>query len=162
MRTPADLKSKLCSPRDRAAVLDVYQHGLKIINDRNHVNVKYEVDLQVNIILGLRDPKEFELSFTNKMLLPPLDPLYAHPRIEFRDDPHERHADWRLREWKKGGWPDKLPEGAITREKELSEGNKNWKRDLWLMVDWVDKAHTFIDFLDEEDEMTWSNEIVHE
>ncbi|KAH7356121.1 hypothetical protein BKA66DRAFT_403240, partial [Pyrenochaeta sp. MPI-SDFR-AT-0127] len=107
----------LCYSVDRAAVLDVYCEALEKINRENHRLVLFETTLKVKTILGLRSAEPHDIAFAcGGMLLKPIEPQYAEPRIEFDDDQEGYRMAWRLKAWRKEGWPDKYPIEAVIRE----------------------------------------------
>ncbi|KAF1839321.1 hypothetical protein BDW02DRAFT_575420 [Decorospora gaudefroyi] len=147
-KVPNSLNSTLCCPRDRRAVLTVYQDGLDLIDEENYETVYFDASLKIKVILGLRDPGMFQVVFNKKMLLPPLDPEYSEPRIEYSDDPFGRRAYSRLQAWRKEGWPNKWPEKAIADQKAIAKGGKRGKKRKcsaitsagWEDLDWEDEA----------------------
>ncbi|KAJ4368435.1 hypothetical protein N0V83_006792 [Neocucurbitaria cava] len=100
----------LCYTVDRAAVLTLYTQALTLITSSNPTQLSSEVTLKVTTILGLRSAHPLDVVFTSAgMLLPPLEPQYAEPRIEYADDEYGYRAAWRLKAWRKEGWPGCIP-----------------------------------------------------
>ena len=130
---PLDIKSNICCPPDRSAVIIIYNKALSRIAPDNHSDIYAEAKSKINIILGLSKAKYTDPAFTER-LLPPLEPMYADPRIEYSSDPYGRHAHWRLNAWRKERWPLFLPVRAIKDEKarknrRLEVGERRWKVD---------------------------------
>ncbi|CAA9961946.1 hypothetical protein PTMSG1_05323 [Pyrenophora teres f. maculata] len=138
-KVPIDLNSKLCCPPDRSAVLAIYETTLSRVSANNYSDIYVEAKSKINIILGLNIAKYTDPAFT-KGLLPPLEPMYAYPRIEYNKDPYGRHAHWRLNAWRKDRWPLLLPVRAMKRERamknrKLEVGEARWKLEE---EDWED------------------------
>jgi len=132
--------NKLCCAVDRATVISIYNEALQIIaqwdTHRSTVQINYahdagsleqhnierynqleqEVDSKVKIALGVTSARPDHAVFSNRMLLQPLEPRYATPRIEYHNDPNQYHSEWRLEAWRKDGWPEKYPAKAIKSE----------------------------------------------
>ncbi|EDU45642.1 hypothetical protein L13192_03545 [Pyrenophora tritici-repentis] len=138
-KVPVDLNSTLCYPPDRSAVILVYDTALSRISANNHLNIYVEAKSKINIIIGLNKVRCTDPAF-KQGILPPLEPMYAGPRIEYNKDPYGRHAQWRLNAWRKDRWPLFLPVEAMKRERvmknrTLEVGEERWKLDE---EDWED------------------------
>jgi hypothetical protein len=111
---------------DRQNVLDVYGQALDKLGEipNKHIQIAAECTRKVRVILGVITADPADPVFTRSgQLLRPLEPQYANPRLEARDDPECYRAQWRLNHWRKEGWPDKHPAEAIRRE-EKEKGEK--------------------------------------
>jgi hypothetical protein len=131
---PNDLSSKVCCPRDRGAVLDIYAEALSKMNSKNHKQIYAEATMKIKTILGILKAGPRDEVFT-EMLLAPIEPLYAKPRIEFRKDKYGHRAATRLQRWRKDGWPSRYPKRAVQEEKA-----KKGKFQRWYDVDWEDEV----------------------
>ncbi|KAJ4312342.1 hypothetical protein N0V94_007496 [Neodidymelliopsis sp. IMI 364377] len=116
-----------CSTVDRSAVLAVYNEALSILEHASDIKadgIYDEVREKVEIILDLVQAEPYASAFnTGASYLTPLEPQYAHPRLDFYDrgegdDSMYLLAYTRLNEWRKEGWPDVYPEQAVAREAE--------------------------------------------
>ncbi|KAI0571890.1 hypothetical protein Alg130_10715 [Pyrenophora tritici-repentis] len=119
-KVPVDLNSTLCYPPDRSAVILVYDTALSRISANNHLNIYVEAKSKINIIIGLNKVRCTDPAF-KQGILPPLEPMYAGPRIEYNKDPYGRHAQWRLNAWRKDRWPLFLPVEAMKPRLSLLE-----------------------------------------
>jgi hypothetical protein len=133
---PISLNSDICSPRDRRAVLAVYDEAMETIKstNANYLEVEAEAEAKIKTILGIELADANDRVFL-KNLLSPIDPTYAEPRIEASDDGLSYHASWRLHEWRQDGWPGSYPGRAIEKEKTMKGDPHTW-RDR----DWGDKS----------------------
>ena len=68
------------------------------------------------------------------MLLEPIEPLYAKPRIEFWNDRYGHRAAIRTQEWRKDDWPGRFPENAVKEERD-----RKGKFQSWYDEDWTDE-----------------------
>jgi hypothetical protein len=111
---------------DRQNVLAVYTQALAQLHSipNKHIQIAAECTRKVRVILGIvsADPPD-PVFTTNGQLLAPLEPQYANPRLEARDDPECYRAQWRLNRWRKEGWPHRYPTEAVRRE-EMVKGEK--------------------------------------
>ncbi|OAL54581.1 hypothetical protein IQ07DRAFT_596080 [Pyrenochaeta sp. DS3sAY3a] len=131
--------NEICYGPDRAAVLRVYQQGLEKITAANHKQVKAEVSLKVKTILCLREAEPEDVVFASKgMVLEPLEPQYAEPRIDFMYDQSGYTATKRLNRWRREGWPEVFPRQAIAVDRQLSEEQIEEEQSDWKNVDWDD------------------------
>ncbi|RAR08232.1 hypothetical protein DDE83_006073 [Stemphylium lycopersici] len=133
-RIPADLNNKVCCPRDRGAVLDVYTEAQGKISPQNHEQIYEEANIKIRTILGINKVWPNDPVFT-KMFLRPIEPLYAKPRIEFRNDKYGHRAAMRIQEWRKDGWPGRFPENAVKEERD-----RKGKFQRWYDEDWTDET----------------------
>lgn len=143
--------NKLCYSADRSAVLDVYRQALASIDAQNHTLILSEATLKVKVILGIRKAAPHDVVFTTGgVLLKPLEPQYAEPRIQSRDDTNGYRATWRLIAWRKEGWPTDYPKAAVDRELQIlkvfpnrGEGEaESWRRiTKWNDEDWGDEVN---------------------
>lgn len=148
---PNDLSSKICCPRDRGAVLDIYTEVLSKINAENHKQLYVEANTKIKVILGILKVGPRDEVFT-RMLLEPIEPLYARPRIEFRKDKYGHRAATRIQEWRKDGWPDRFPAKAIREEKARRGKFRSWSDEDWSLKDvqgWDDEGE------EEEDDLCY-------
>ncbi|KAJ5065608.1 hypothetical protein J3E74DRAFT_435525 [Bipolaris maydis] len=127
---PSDLNSKICCPRDRGAVLDIYAEALNKISPENHRQIYAEAKMKIKTVLGIAKAGPRNQVFT-KMLLAPIEPLYAMPRIEFRMDKFGHRAATRLQEWREDGWPNKYPENAVKKERARKGKLEGWVDQNW-------------------------------
>ena len=128
-----DNESEICRPPERAAVLAVYHEALQKINAKNHREISSEVMLKVAIILGITAAEPYDMAFMNNMSLRHLEPKYANPRIETKDDQYERRAQARITAWRNDGWPAKYPSQAIAEERRRGKSLvKGGQTDLQL------------------------------
>ncbi|RMZ70759.1 hypothetical protein GMOD_00000894 [Pyrenophora seminiperda CCB06] len=145
--TPIDFDSDICCPPDRFAVINLYNTALSRISPDNHLDIYTEAKSKIKIILGMKTARYTNAAFTEG-LLPPLEPMYAEPRIEYSEDPYRRHAHWRLNAWRKEKWPLRLPKKAIKMEEALMQKEASMKKKskggrlFWDLeeVDWEDQA----------------------
>ncbi|XP_014562536.1 hypothetical protein COCVIDRAFT_21505 [Bipolaris victoriae FI3] len=131
---PSDLNSKICCPRDRGAVLDIYTEALSKITPVNHQQIYAEAKAKIKTVLGLSRAGPRNAVFT-RTLLAPIEPLYAMPRIEFRNDKFGHRAATRLQEWREDGWPNQYPKNAVLKER-AREG----KWEGWVNQNWEDEV----------------------
>jgi hypothetical protein len=122
-----------CCTVDRAAVLAVYQDALKALelphNEQHHQRILSEATRKVQIVLGIVSAPPMDSAFlTPGQLLKPLEPQYAEPRISSEEDNYGYRAQWRLRAWRKDGWPDRYPTEAVKWELEGDEKLTGRKR----------------------------------
>ncbi|EOA86798.1 uncharacterized protein SETTUDRAFT_79704, partial [Exserohilum turcica Et28A] len=127
---PNDHKNKLCSPRDRSAVLDIYTEALHKINATNHAQMYTEANAKIRTVLGIHKAGTRDAVFTHQ-LLRPIEPLYAMPRIEVRHDKHGHRAAVRIQEWRRDGWPAKYPVNAVREEKARKGRFVRWFEEEW-------------------------------
>ena len=117
-----------CSNLDRSAVLAVYQEALVRLEHVSEIDarkINLEVVSKVSTILDLRIAEPNDPVFSTKdTFLSPLEPHYAHPRLEYydreqnqRDDSYYRAGIVRLTEWRREGWPKNYPAKAVERER---------------------------------------------
>ncbi|KAL6710096.1 hypothetical protein ACN47E_009887 [Coniothyrium glycines] len=143
-------ENSICNVWDRAAVLAVFQQALTRITAENHKNIYLEAIRKVEIILNIRGARPTDMVFARTMLLDPLEPQYAKPRIEGEDDDYGYQASCRLQAWRKEGWPNVIPEKAIAEERK--KGESLAKGDLtdevlrdralaWPEEDWGDEVN---------------------
>jgi hypothetical protein len=131
-KIPINPDSKICCPRDRRAVLEVYNEAIEKMGDTNHLEIITEADYKIRVILGITKADTSAAAFKNKQqMLSPIDPAYAEPRIQHSKDPFGYHASWRLQEWRKDGWPEVYPDRAIEKEKTLRGPPKTWRDQDW-------------------------------
>jgi hypothetical protein len=131
-QVPQDPFSTLCCPADYAAVIGIYSEALRKITSEIHERILSETNLKVKVVLGINQVDSYDVVFTKAgMLLEPLEPQYAEPRIEWSDDPYRHHAMWRLRNWRKEGWPDVYPRNAIEEEKVMGPQERQLKDEDW-------------------------------
>ncbi|CAO2655025.1 Nn.00g117580.m01.CDS01 [Neocucurbitaria sp. VM-36] len=136
--------NELCFSVDRAAVLDIYQQAIEKIGPTNHKQIVFEANHKIKTILGLRKAEAHDVVFTSGgMLLKPLEPQYAEPRIEYGDDQEGYRAAWRLKAWRKEGWPNVYPKVAIERERRVEKlpltGGQGDVELLRRMLKWDEK-----------------------
>jgi hypothetical protein len=122
-----------CCTVDRAAVLAVYQDALKALevpqNEQHHRRILSEATRKIQIVLGIISAPPVDSAFlTSGQVLKPLEPQYAEPRISSEEDEYGYRAQWRLRAWRKDGWPDRYPAEAVKRELEDEEKLTGRKR----------------------------------
>ncbi|EUC39621.1 hypothetical protein COCMIDRAFT_111030 [Bipolaris oryzae ATCC 44560] len=134
---PNDLNSKICCPRDRGAVLDIYAEALSKITPENHRQIYAEAKLKIKTVLGISKAGPRNEVF-KRTLLAPIEPLYAMPRIEFRMDKFGHRAATRLQEWREDGWPDQYPENAVKKERARKGKLKGWVDENW-QDEWVEE-----------------------
>ena len=138
-----------CCNLDRSAVLAVYQEALCKLEhtcDIDARKINLEVIGKVSTILDLRIAQSNDPVFTTEdAFLSPLEPHYAHPRLEYYDreenngdDSYYRAGFVRLKEWRKEGWPDVYPARAVERERKetakMRRGGKAMLRPLAVEV----------------------------
>lgn len=124
-----------CSAPDRSAVLAVYNEALQRIEhlstlDARRLNI--EITQKVTTILDLRCAQPGDaVFFVDSAFLSPLEPQYAHPRLDYYDrgvaegsDGYGRAAWMRLREWRRDRWPVEYPGRAVERERKERERRK--------------------------------------
>jgi hypothetical protein len=125
-KLPEDEDERKYAALDRQNVLAVYTQALDKLHSipDKHIQIAAECTRKVRVILGIisADPAD-PVFTTNGQLLAPLEPQYANPRLEARDDPECYRAQWRLNRWRKEGWPHRYPTEAIRRE-EMDKGEK--------------------------------------
>lgn len=127
----------ICHNADRSAVLRIYQQALENLKASNHAQVQLEASLKIKTVLGLRAAEPDDVVFAGKgMMLPPLEPQYAEPRIDFADDRYGYMAAKRLNRWRRDGWPDVFPQEAVLAERmlseeEIEEEKGNWEDEVW-------------------------------
>ncbi len=115
--------NRLCYVADRAATLAVYQEALAKIDSQNHHQIHSEANIKIKTVLGIRQAEADDIVFAaGGMLLSPLEPQYAEPRIEFADDLYGYKAACRLKAWRTNGWPNTYPHNAVENEKKRSGG----------------------------------------
>lgn len=131
-QVPIDLKSELCSPRDRRAALAVYNEAIEASKstNANHLDVETEAEARIETILGIKRADPSDRVFQKSLLLP-IDPMYAEPRIEASEDGLSYHASWRLHEWRRDGWPGSYPGRAIEKEKTMEGDPGTWRDQDW-------------------------------
>lgn len=127
---PNSHHNTLCSPRDRSAVLDIYAEALSKINARNHTALYAEACLKIKTVLGIHKAGTRDAVFTQK-LLNPIEPLYAMPRIETKNDKYGHRAAVRIQEWRRDGWPKRYPRNAIKEEKARRGRFVRWWEEEW-------------------------------
>lgn len=133
--------NEICYGPDRAAVLRVYQQALEKLTATNHKQVRAEVSVKIKTILCLRDAEPEDIVFTSKgMVLSPLEPQYAEPRIDFMNDQLGYTATKRLNKWRREGWPDKFPKQAIAIDRQLCEDEIEEEQWDWENEDWDDEG----------------------
>jgi hypothetical protein len=115
----SDCEDDICNAVDRSAVLHIYNNAmgrLRDIPDKHH-QIASECNLKVRIVLGLLNADPDHPAFLAAgQLLSPLEPQYANPRIDPGDDDCSYRAQWRLKCWRKEGWPVTYPGKAIKIE----------------------------------------------
>lgn len=112
-------KNDPCNMWDRAATLAVISEAISIAHKvKNPAQLYSEVIMKMGIILGVGKAQPTDFVFTNKMLLKPLEPQYAIPRIDAAKDGYGYRADWRLQAWRRNGWPDAYPDKAVREERD--------------------------------------------
>ncbi|KAG9203908.1 hypothetical protein G6514_002069 [Epicoccum nigrum] len=131
-----------CSAPDRSAVLAVYNEALRRVEHickRDAQALDEEVTKKVETILDLRRAEAQDAVFyaDSGAFLCPLEPQYAHPRLDYYDrgkgeggdgDGYGRAAWMRLRVWRGEGWPRVVPERAVEREKRERERERRRRR----------------------------------
>lgn len=142
--------NKLCCTTDRAAALHVYYEALNTINSTNHETVLFEATLKVETILGILKADPHDVVFSQSaMLLNPLEPQYAEPRIKYNNDKNGYRAAWRLKAWRKAGWPGAYPGRAIRGERKIEKlprgggrGDIELRKKMedWAKEDWGDEV----------------------
>jgi hypothetical protein len=116
-----DDEERECIALERRYVTDVYDQAIAKLGELpdNHVQIAAECTRKVRVILGIITANPSDPVFTTAgQLLKPLEPQYANPRIESREDTDSHRAQWRLEQWRKEGWPHQYPVDAIRRERE--------------------------------------------
>ena len=118
--------NRLCYNVDRAATLAIYREVLSKVKASNHRQIQSEANVKIQTVLGIRKAEADDIVFAvGGMLLSPLEPQYAEPRIEYADDPYGHKAVWRLKAWRKAGWPNVYPSVAVENEKKVvGKGNR--------------------------------------
>lgn len=134
-------KNPRCSAPDRFIVLCLYREALGKLEHASDLDAKkinFEVITKVHTVLDLRiaEPKD-AVFYTKDAFLQPLEPQYAHPRLDFYDRGPEHRADsyfWtgfgRLMEWRREGWPGNVPVRAIEKERKQRERRRRKGKEL--------------------------------
>jgi hypothetical protein len=134
-QTPTDHESKICSPRDRRAALGVYDEAIEKIRNTNYLEIVPEADYKIRVILGITKAHASATVFQKKeQHLSPIEPQYAEPRIEWNEDAFSYHATWRLQEWRDDGWPDRFPDKAIQKERDMDGDPRAWYDQDWSEI----------------------------
>ncbi|KAH9874789.1 hypothetical protein IAQ61_003979 [Plenodomus lingam] len=177
-RFEANNKNRICCAVDRAAVLTVYNEALEMVAEwevqqtktqaafapsssflgRNEAEryraLIHEVKTKSKVILGIVDAGPDHSVFSNSLLLNPLEPQYATPRIDMHDDSKQYYATRRLNAWRTEGWPHKYPVAAITLEsnnnRRASAGHERYNTgnsaNNWTVEDWGGEVDADMEF----------------
>lgn len=127
---------RLSNP-DRSAVLAVYNEALPVLEHTTKITssrIYLEVRAKVECILDVRTAAPSDPVFLTKdAYLSPLEPHYAHPRLDYYkrdttngDDSYYLTGYDRLYAWRREGWPKVYPAKAVEREKRE---RARWKRE---------------------------------
>jgi hypothetical protein len=125
-----------CAGIDRQLVLGIYNEALSILSKLpdKHTQIAAECARKTRVILGIisADPDDTVFTLAGQ-LLKPLEPQYANPRLDTVVDEFGALAQWRLNAWRKDGWPEQYPAGAVKKETQRGqslvdrEGNQSMK-----------------------------------
>ncbi|KAF2844754.1 hypothetical protein T440DRAFT_409531 [Plenodomus tracheiphilus IPT5] len=165
--------SAICCAEERAAVITIYNEAIEKIAkwDAHHSNFQvkssggipvpekeyagkytfltHEVQTKTRIIIGITHADPDDSVFSNNLLLKPLEPHYATPRIDMHEDNMRHRAAWRLKAWRTEGWPDKYPADAVAleakRDRRVSRSIKGYHEtydtvDEWSIEDWGEEV----------------------
>ncbi|KAL5116497.1 hypothetical protein ACEQ8H_005618 [Pleosporales sp. CAS-2024a] len=113
-----------CAALDRQAVLAIYTDALSRLSatPQKHMQILAECKRKVRVVLGILSADPHDTVFmTAGQMLTPLEPQYANPRLAAHVDTRGYLAHARLTAWRKDGWPDKYPAGAVKREEKRGQ-----------------------------------------
>ncbi|KAH4186455.1 hypothetical protein HBH70_157640 [Parastagonospora nodorum] len=137
-----------CAGIDRQLVLGIYNEALSILSKLpdKHTQIAAECARKTRVILGIisADPDDTVFTLAGQ-LLKPLEPQYANPRLDTGMDGFGALAQWRLNAWRKDGWPEQYPAGAVKKETRRGEslvdheGNQSMKDGKMLEVVYNDE-----------------------